>query len=149
MTRLIETTPIANFTQRIDWDGLERFFSALGLENVINVQAIKEFAESVEETLENPEALIEDITGIQISNIIADFIDSIPEVTDYITFDTINIDIIGYFPMLDVVGPYSFFPPHCYPDKVGEKDIESITRYNSPIIAYVRTGSSIEQHVVD
>ena len=58
MTRLIEQTPIANFTQVIDWSGLERLVAALGLDGIINVAEIKNFAETIEETLENPELLI-------------------------------------------------------------------------------------------
>ena len=58
MTRLIEQTPIANFTQVIDWSGLERLIAALGLDGIINVAEIKVFAENIEEVLENPEVLI-------------------------------------------------------------------------------------------
>lgn len=57
--------------------------------------------------------------------------------------------MIGYFPLIDPLGPYAFFPDHCYPDGVGEKDIESISKYNSPNIAIIKTGSSIEDDIID
>ena len=59
------------------------------------------------------------------------------------------MDIIGYLPLVDPLGPYLFYPSHCYPDGVGGTGFEDITKYNSPIIAVIRTGSSIEQHVID
>jgi len=44
--------------------------------------------------------------------------------------------------MLDFIGPYAFFPSHCYPGP-------GRLRYNSPIIAYVKTGSSIENDIIE
>jgi hypothetical protein len=40
-----------------------------------------------------------------------------------------------YVPMMDPLGPYLFFPSHCY----GSED-----KFNSPIIGYVVTGSTFE-----
>ena len=31
----------------------------------------------------------------------------------------IEIDLKGYLPLLDILGPYSMFPTHCYPSGVG------------------------------
>jgi len=47
-------------------------------------------------------------------------------------------------PILDPFGSYFFYPDHCFPSmwKSGS------TRYNSPIIGYVRTGASIEEDIV-
>ncbi len=111
--------------------------------------AVKEFAESIETALENPDILISELTGFDISGEIEKLIDTIPELSDYITVETINLDVVGYFPLIDPFGPYALFPPHCYPDGVGKSDIENIAKYNSPNIAYVKTGSSIEGHVID
>lgn len=46
--------------------------------------------------------------------------------------------------MLDFFGPYAFFPSHCYP---GGKD--GRLRFNSPVIAYIKTGASVEADIVD
>ena len=59
-------SPVANFTQAINWAGLERLFSALGLDQFIQVSEIKAFAEDIEATIENPNTLIEDIIGIDV-----------------------------------------------------------------------------------
>ena len=50
---------------------------------------------------------------------------------------------------MDPQGPYYFFPSHCYPNGVGGDKVEDATKYNSPVIAYIKTGSSIEDDVVD
>ena len=39
LTRLIEQTPIANLTENLDFDGIADLLKALGLENVIDVDA--------------------------------------------------------------------------------------------------------------
>ena len=128
---------------------MQRLVNALGLQNFVNVPAIKAFAEAVETALENPEALVSELTGIDISGEIAKFIDQIPTVEDYISVETINLDVIGYFPLIDPFGPYAFYPEHCYPDGVGKPGIEDYGKYNSPIIAYIRTGSDIEDDIID
>ena len=43
---------------------------AFGLQQVINVTAIKEFAEEIEETLEDPNALLMDITGVNLTAVV-------------------------------------------------------------------------------
>ena len=55
-------------------------------------------------------------------------------------------------PIFDPFGSYFFYPDHCYPkrDKRESKAGGGPTlRYNSPIIAYVRTGASIEDDIVE
>ena len=49
-------------------------------------------------------------------------------------------------PILDITGPFAFFPSHCYQEGATseEKGLEDATKYNSPVIAYVKTGASIE-----
>ena len=39
LTRLIEQTPIANLTENLDFDGIADLLKALGLENIIDVDA--------------------------------------------------------------------------------------------------------------
>ena len=51
LTALIENTPLANFTDNINWDGIEDLIGRLGLENVIDIEEVKEFAEKVEERI--------------------------------------------------------------------------------------------------
>ena len=54
--------------------------------------------------------------------------------------------------MLDITGPFAFFPSHCYPSGASldddEKGMNEATQYNSPVIAYVKTGASIEEDVI-
>ena len=70
--------------------------------------------------------------------------DLITQIPDTNSLENIDISVIGYLPMLDFFGPYSFFPSHCYP---GSQD--GRLRYNSPVIAYVKTGSSVETDIID
>jgi len=62
LTRWIEETPIANFTERIDFDAIEKLLEDLGLNDFVNVTALvdvlEDVAQEVEDTLENPEALL-------------------------------------------------------------------------------------------
>ena len=62
MTRWIEETPIANFTERIDFDAIEKLLEDLGLNDFVNVTALvdvlEDVAQEVEDTLEDPEALL-------------------------------------------------------------------------------------------
>jgi translation elongation factor EF-4 len=109
---LIELTPIANFTQNIAWDAIEDLLAQFGLTNIIDLPAIKAFAEEIENTLENPNLLIQDLTGINITAIVEDIISQIPDTN---SIENIDISVIGYLPMLDFFGPYAFFPSHCHP----------------------------------
>lgn len=55
LTRLIEQTPIKDFTEElIAWDAIERLLVALGLQDVIQVEVVKEYVQSVEDTLLDP-----------------------------------------------------------------------------------------------
>lgn len=47
LTALIENTPLANFTENINWDGIEDLIGRLGLENVIKIEELKEFTEEI------------------------------------------------------------------------------------------------------
>ena len=51
---------------RIAWDAFEQLIRALGLEPLINVPALKELSESVEDTIENPNELIKEVTGVDV-----------------------------------------------------------------------------------
>ena len=45
-----------------------------------------------------------------------------------------------YSPLVDPLGPYYFYPPHCY-----NKDSDK----KSPIVAYVSEGNQIETDIVE
>jgi len=49
-------------------------------------------------------------------------------------------------PLLDPFGAFFFYPSHCYVNMNGRR---GATRFNSPVIGYVKTGSSIEEDVVE
>lgn len=91
------------------------------------------------------------LTGVNIEERVEAFLEQIPDIPN---LENISIEP-GYLPIFDITGPYSFFPDHCYPSggstpEPGEKkDLRSVTRFNSPIIAYVKTGASIEMDIVD
>ena len=44
LTNVIMQTPIANFNENIAWDSFKSLIAALGLENVIDVDAIQELS---------------------------------------------------------------------------------------------------------
>ena len=143
LSRIVAESPIANFTDRIAWDSLDRLLQAYGLDVFINITALEEFLDEVEESLENPEATILELTNglIDIEAIVKTITEAIPDLPTGIKQEA------AYLPLLDISGPYSFFPSHCYPDggdDDDEKDLETVTRYNSPIIAYISTGSDVE-----
>ena len=64
------------------------------------------------------------------------------------SYENLDIKFSGYLPLLDITGPFSFYPSHCYPSGVDveekDKDVNDATKYNSPVIAYVKTGASME-----
>jgi len=47
----------------------------------------------------------------------------------------------SYNPQFDVYGPYNYFPAHCYKTVTG--------KYASPVIAYIKTGSAIEEDMLE
>ena len=51
ITNLIAQQPIANFNDYIAWDAIKLLMEALGLENIIDVDAIKEFSEQIQEQI--------------------------------------------------------------------------------------------------
>lgn len=69
-------------------------------------------------------------------------IDQIPfmKFTNYSSVIEINETESFYSPLIDPLGPYYFYPPHCFND--AKKD-------TSPIIAYVFEGNQIEKDVVE
>ena len=154
LTRLIEQTPINGLTENlIAWDAIERLLAAFGLTEVLDVQVAKEFVQSIEDTLMDPEALIEDVTGVNITAVVETAIEeNFPTIPTVEQLEAIELNFSGYVPMLDITGPFAFFPSHCYPDGVAkdddEKGMNEATQYNSPVIAYVKTGASIEEDVI-
>ena len=66
--------------------------------------------------------------------------------------EAVDINYLGYMPIFDPFGSFFFYPDHCYPNqKKGEmtkSESTEATRYNSPIIGYVRTGASVEEDIV-
>ena len=54
-------------------------------------------------------------------------------------------------PIFDPFGSYFFYPDHCYPRKDDDEEKGGNSgrfRYNSPVIGYVKTGSSVEDDIV-
>lgn len=51
--------------------------------------------------------------------------------------------------MIDPLGPYAFFPAHCFPEGVGSRESQFVGRYNSPNVAYIRTNSTVEEDVIE
>ena len=128
LTALIAQTPIKDFTSRMNWDLLGQFLEVLGLDEIIPLDTLKTFLEDVEEVLENPEALIQDITGINITAVVEQALAALPEeaaidLETYLinNYELINIKIEGYLPLRDRFSPYFFFPKHCYPKKDNDK----------------------------
>jgi hypothetical protein len=54
----------------------------------------------------------------------------------------ISFPVLGtvYEPLVDPIGPYYFFPPHCY---------ARTNRYVSPIVAYIPNGNQIEKDMIE
>ena len=131
-----------------------------GLDEILPLDTLKAFADDLVVQLEDPNGqfnvLLKDVLGVDIAAIINDAVDQVPE-TEYDLetylkkrWDIINLEIQGYLPVRDPFGPYFFFPEHCYPNSetTDKSGIQEVTQYNSPVIAYVRTGASVEQDIV-
>ena len=147
LTRLVEQTPVNGFTENlIAWDAIERLLVALGLDQVLDVEVAKEYVQSVEDTLTDPEQLLVDYLGFNLTETVETALDQFPDVPTSEELENYDLVFSGYLPILDVTGPFAFYPRHCYPSGVDdeEKDLSDATKYNSPVIAYVRTGASIE-----
>jgi hypothetical protein len=63
-------TPIKDFAKKIDWEGLGKIIDAFGLSGTIKVEDIKAFAEKIENQLEHPDALLQDLIGVNITAIV-------------------------------------------------------------------------------
>ena len=97
----------------------------------------------------DPDTLIADVIGFRPSEIVENIVDNQLGLAG---LKEVGIEYLGYMPILDPFGSYFFYPDHCYPrDGVdsGEKGGggRGRFRYNSPIIGYVKTGSSVEEDV--
>jgi len=151
LTRLVELTPIANLTQRIQWDSVEnlakQILETLGLEATIDpkrvVEGLKNLTQRLEDSLEDPEALVQDLLGFNTTQVVEDFLTKQLGLPD-IDLDKFDLKYLGYMPIFDPFGAYYFFPDHCYPNRNNKPG-----RYQSPIIGYVKTGASIEQDIVE
>ena len=93
----------------------------------------------------DPEQLLEDYLGFNLTETVEEALKQIPDLNKE-TLENYDVVFSGYLPLLDVTGPFAFYPRHCYPGGVDddEKGLSDATKYNSPVIAYVRTGASIE-----
>jgi hypothetical protein len=98
----------------------------------------------------DPDTLIADVIGVNITEVVDNFVDTNLGLAG---LKTVSIDYLGYMPIFDPFGSYFFYPDHCYPrggTDPGEKgDNSGRFRYNSPIIGYVKTGSSVEEDVAN
>ena len=63
-------------------------------------------------------------------------------------FEAIDIEvpIRTYIPVFDPLGPYLFYPQHCYQSKYR---IEKEFAYNNPVIAYIKTGNTLEEDLIE
>ena len=76
LTRLIEQTPIANFTENlVAWDAIERLLQALGLDAVIDIRVFEAFVQSIEDTLSDPDQLLQDFLGFSITEAVENVLD--------------------------------------------------------------------------
>ena len=55
---------------------------------------------------------------------------------------TTDVNKTDYIPMLDVVGPMMFFPPHCV-------EVKRTMTWASPVIATLKSNSTIQKKLVD
>lgn len=112
------------------------------------MQVIKVFAESIEATLEDPNTILVAATGFNLTEAVETALAIVPDIPNIVELEDRVFELQGYLPLLDITGPFSFFPSHCYPSGVGGKSLSAATRYNSPVIAYVKTGASVEQDII-
>lgn len=76
LTRLIEQTPIANFTENlVAWDAIERLLQAFGLDTVIDIRVIETFLQSIEDTLLDPDQLLIDFLGFSLTEAVENVLD--------------------------------------------------------------------------
>ena len=86
---------------------------------------------------------------MNITAVVVEALAVIPDIEEIERFANIDIEIVGYLPLIDPLGPYAFFPSHCFPQGVGSADPEFIDYYNSPNIGYIRTNNTIEADMIE
>ena len=76
--------------------------------------------QEIEDTLEDPNALISDVVRFVTGNEDFDlekelrgFLDEVPEF-DLKALEELDFNAVGYLPLIDPLGPYLFYPDHCY-----------------------------------
>ncbi len=87
-------------TNSIQWEAIEQWLLLLGLTDTVPVGQILEVIEKPRETLS--EAL--DMVGIDYEDLHA---------FDLEAFE-VEVPVKGYIPLFDPLGPYLFYPSHCY-----------------------------------
>ena len=148
LTKWIEMTPIANFTERIDFSAIERLLEDLGLGAYVNTTALTEVIENVAQRVEdyveqNPNAVLQDVFGVNVTEIVEDFVEKQIGISGLETF---SIEYLGYMPFMDPFWSFFFFPQHCHP---AEKGSGIDRKFASPLVGYVKTGASVENDVVE
>ena len=68
-----------------------------------------------------------------------------PNITKLITNETEELVIDTYFPALDPLGPYLFYPKQCYANMKSKK---KKLKYKSSLIAYIKKGNQIEEDLI-
>ena len=135
LTQLLTEVPIKNLTRIVDWDRLDDFFDRSGLDQFIAIDQAIELVENVENLFEDPEATFQEISNINVTELINNL--TVLELEEL----EVEVPVATYVPMLDPMGAYLFYPDHCY----GKKRRQL---FSSPVIAYVKTGSSVEDAVI-
>lgn len=87
-----------------------------------------------------------DYIGFNLTERVETALEAIPDLPTIEELENIEFSFVGHIPLLDITGPFAFYPSHCYPSGADsdEKGLREATMYNSPVIAYVPTGASIE-----
>lgn len=133
----IRTTPLDKLTESIDWIAVNQIIAELRLSKEINVVKIREFVQMVDDYFfKDSDKTVEEWFGIYLP----DWIRAVKEID--LDAWRIPVPLFGYLPILDITGPYLFYPQHCY----GNSDLAI---YDQPVIAYIRTNSTIEKAVVE
>ena len=115
LTFLIENSPVKNFTENlVAWDAIERLLIALGLEEVIDVDAVKASIKEFEDTLLDPNTILKDVFDFNLTETVLEFVPLVDNIPTAEQFENIQLNLVGYLPILDITGPFAFFPSHCY-----------------------------------
>ena len=70
LTQLLTEVPIRNLTRIVDWDRLDDFFDRSGLDQFIAIDQAIELIENVETLFEDPEATFQEISNINVTELI-------------------------------------------------------------------------------